>query len=183
MGGGHHEPELAREREFYPKYDRIGTGFYLGEFLKELGEMFNYGWLDSVRAKEVANQNTYRQIDKGLGIPGEKRDVRVLRYSLDDVMNTRGKIQQAWKRSYCLHHMFEWKRCVRVHSRRPHMCEHEEHAFGGCMIKEQYLRTMEFERIRRINDAGLLPDFDAETHNARRFVATEANNPQAPKNF
>merc|ERR1712231_35278 len=113
MGGGHGEPELAREREFYPKYDRIGTGFYLGEFLKELGEMFDYGWLDSVRAKEVANQNTYRQIDQGLGIPGETRDTRVLRYSLDDVMNTRGKIQQAWKRSYCLHHMFEWKRCVR----------------------------------------------------------------------
>lgn len=182
MGGGHGEPELAREREFYPKYDRIGTGFYLGEFLKELGEMFDYGWLDSVRAKEVANQNTYRQIDQGLGIPGETRDTRVLRYSLDDVMNTRGKIQQAWKRSYCLHHMFEWKRCVRVHTRRPQMCEHEEHAFGGCMIKEQYLRTMEFERLRRINDAGLLPDFDGETHNARRFVASEATNAQAPQN-
>ena len=73
-------------------------------------------------------------------------------------MHSRGEINMENKRNYCLHHHLNWLRCQRKAGRHAGDCHHEEHEWAACSNKEEYLRSMEFERMRRLHALGLVPD-------------------------
>jgi len=177
MGGGHHERELAQPRDYYAKYERIGTGFWGGELIRDIYWCYFsglYGTFGEHNRRNIQHPNSMRVVDKGLGIPGEERPVRVKKVSLEDLMHQRGMINMETKRhSYCMHHHLAWLRCTRTNGRNRDLCAHEEHEWAGCQNKDEYLRSMETERVRRLHALGLVPD--ARNHDNKYNTAASKN--------
>merc|ERR1712110_247630 len=129
-------------------------GWWLAELLRDAVDYFGgqTGVHDSVNNKQIDHPNAYRIVDQ-IG----ERKMRVNKISLDDLMQSRGLLDYEQRRSYCMHHALNMFKCQRNNYRYKWNCSHEIHEYDSCMNKELYLRKLEFERLKRLNQLGLVP--------------------------
>ena len=162
---------LAKPRDEYPASQRHGFGDYLSDYLMYNINFFGgFGtkWWDPVATKlyakaykpdwsnyeEHAGPSLYRELDH-IG----ERSVRKNKLPMSAMVDAeRGNYEKDKnKTNYCMHIRYHQGYCEKYQSRNKDAhCKHMQHLFFNCEKSNNLLQMMEWERFRRLNEAGVV---------------------------